>query len=68
MCYVADGRLDAYWATNVSAWDSAAGTVIAREAGAVLTGYDGGAFDDWAPKFAVSANPALHTALTEQLR
>ncbi len=30
MCYVADGRLDAYWATNVSAWDSAAGTVIAR--------------------------------------
>ncbi len=68
MCYVADGRLDAYWATNVAAWDSAAGTVIAREAGAVLTGYDGGPFDDWEPKFAVAATPALHTALVAQLR
>ena len=34
MCYVADGRLDAYWATNVSSWDAAAGIVIARESGA----------------------------------
>ena len=27
MCYVAAGRLDGYWATNVAAWDSAAGIV-----------------------------------------
>lgn len=68
MCYVADGRLDGYWATNVSAWDSAAGTVIAREAGAVLTRYDGGRFDDWEPKFGLAATPALHAALIDQLR
>ena len=58
MCYVAAGRLDAYWATNVAAWDSAAGTVIAREAGAVLTAYDGSPLDDWNPKFCVSASDA----------
>ncbi len=68
MCYVADGRLDAYWATNVAPWDSAAGVVVAREAGAVLTAFDGGKFDDWVPKFAVASTPALHQALIDQIR
>ncbi|KAA5545377.1 inositol monophosphatase [Roseiconus nitratireducens] len=67
MCYVAAGRLDGYWATNVSAWDSAAGTVIAREAGAVLTGYDGSEFDDWLPKFCVSASTPIHQTMTQLL-
>lgn len=67
MCYVADGRLDAYWATNVAAWDSAAGTVIAREAGATLTGYDGDEFNDWLPKFCVSATPQLHKTIVTHL-
>ncbi len=63
MCYVADGRLDAYWATNVSPWDSAAGTVIAREAGATLTAYDGSPLNDWQPQFCVSATRTLHQSL-----
>ncbi len=63
MCYVADGRLDAYWATSVSPWDSAAGTVIAREAGTMLTAYDGSELDDWRPKFCVSATPQLHRSM-----
>ena len=67
MCYVAAGRLDAYWATNVSTWDSAAGTVIAREAGAVLTAYEGGEFDDWDPKFCVSATQPLHQTIVSLL-
>jgi myo-inositol-1(or 4)-monophosphatase len=67
MCYVAAGWLDAYWATNVSAWDSAAGTVIAREAGAVLTAYDGSEFDDWNPKFCVSATTQLHQSMVSLL-
>ncbi|MEM9643912.1 MAG: inositol monophosphatase family protein [Planctomycetota bacterium] len=60
MCYVADGRLDAYWATGVCAWDAAAGTVIAREAGATLTAHDGTTFDDWNPRFVVAANDTIH--------
>lgn len=67
MCYVAAGRLDGYWATNVSAWDSAAGIVIAREAGAVLTAYDGSPLDEWNPKFCVSATPQLHHTLVSLL-
>lgn len=67
MCYVADGRLDAYWATSVFSWDSAAGIVICRQAGATLSGYDGGALDDWVPRFCVSASKELHGELTQLL-
>jgi myo-inositol-1(or 4)-monophosphatase len=63
MCYVADGRLDAYWATSVYSWDSAAGIVICRQAGATLSGYDGGVLDDWLPRFCVSSSDALHAEL-----
>lgn len=67
MCYVAAGRLDAYWATNVAVWDSAGGTVIARESGASLTAYDGSAFDDWQPRFCVSATESMHRSMVELL-
>jgi myo-inositol-1(or 4)-monophosphatase len=67
MCYVAAGRLDGYWATNVSAWDSAAGTVIVREAGAIITAYDGSPLDDWKPKFCTSATEPLQRSLVSLL-
>ena len=67
MCYVADGRLDAYWATNVSAWDSAAGTVIARESGAQLTAYDGSPMDDWQPRFCVACTKPVHQRIVDLL-
>ena len=60
MCYVADGRLDGYWATNVASWDAAAGIVIAQEAGAQLTAYDGTEVDVWLPRFCVSASKPIH--------
>ncbi len=68
ICYVSAGQLDAYWATNVAPWDCAAGFVIAREAGATLTAYDGSDLDDWNPRFCVSATPRLHQAMTALLR
>lgn len=37
MAWVACGRFDAYWEQSVSAWDMAAGTVIVREAGGLVT-------------------------------
>lgn len=38
LCWLAAGRLDAYYERGLMPWDRAAGTVIAREAGAVVTG------------------------------
>jgi len=40
MAYVAAGRYDAYWERGLSAWDIAAGIIIAREAGAMVSEID----------------------------
>jgi myo-inositol-1(or 4)-monophosphatase len=60
LCYVACGRFDAYFERGLEAWDLAAGGLIAREAGAIVTGFDGGPAR---PGEAVAANPTLHPTL-----
>ncbi len=42
LCYVAAGRLDAFWETGLMAWDLAAGCLIIREAGGIVSALDGG--------------------------
>lgn len=41
LCYVAAGRLDAFWETGLKSWDLAAGSLIIREAGGIISGLDG---------------------------
>jgi myo-inositol-1(or 4)-monophosphatase len=41
LCYVAAGRLDAFFETGLAAWDLAAGSLIIREAGGIISGLDG---------------------------
>jgi myo-inositol-1(or 4)-monophosphatase len=41
LCYVAAGRLDGFWEAGLSAWDLAAGSLIIREAGGIVSGLDG---------------------------
>jgi myo-inositol-1(or 4)-monophosphatase len=41
LCYVAAGRLDAFWETGLAPWDLAAGSLIIREAGGIVSGIDG---------------------------
>jgi len=41
LCYVAAGRLDAFWETGLKSWDMAAGALIVREAGGIVSGLDG---------------------------
>lgn len=38
LCFVAGGRLDAYYESGINAWDRAAGQLIAAEAGAIVSG------------------------------
>ena len=40
LCYVAAGRLDGFWETDLNPWDMAAGIVILREAGALVETID----------------------------
>jgi myo-inositol-1(or 4)-monophosphatase len=41
LCYVAAGRFDAFWETGLKSWDIAAGSLIIREAGGMVSGLDG---------------------------
>lgn len=41
LAWVAAGRLDAYFETGVMPWDVAAGTLLVREAGGIMTDVDG---------------------------
>lgn len=39
LCLVAQGVIDGFWEKNLSPWDTAAGTLLVREAGGVVTNY-----------------------------
>ena len=41
MAFVASGRLDGYWERNLQPWDLAAGQIIVREAGGIVSGIAG---------------------------
>ena len=41
LAYVAAGRLDGFWESDVHPWDSAAGLLLVREAGGRVTDYHG---------------------------
>jgi len=43
LAWTAAGRFDAYWEHDLKPWDIAAGIVIVREAGGIVTDVDGGA-------------------------
>ena len=68
LSYLAAGRLDAYWATSVHAWDVAAGFLLVEEAGGKITALDGSPVDLEAPQFLATANPELHDLMLEVLR
>ena len=42
LCYVACGRLDAFWEFNLNPWDTAAGALLVEEAGGKITDITGG--------------------------
>jgi myo-inositol-1(or 4)-monophosphatase len=44
LCYVASGRYDGFWEAGLQPWDSAAGSLMVREAGGKVTDYHGEEF------------------------
>lgn len=60
LCFVAAGRLDAYFEENLHWWDLVAGQLIATEAGAIVTDYRGGEVD---PSNVVASTPGIHDEL-----
>ncbi|MBA3891323.1 MAG: inositol monophosphatase [Gemmatimonadaceae bacterium] len=63
---VACGRFDGFWESRLAPWDIAAGILLVREAGGIVTDHDGTpATVQHMP--IVAGNPAMHGWLLEQL-
>ena len=67
LCYVASGRVDAFWSTNLKPWDMAGGVLIVEEAGGRVTQTGGGAFELEVPDLLASNGTALHQSLSQLL-
>ena len=67
LAWVAAGAFDAFWELELAPWDIAAGIVLVREAGGVVTDFEGKAIG--AKHTAVVAgNPWMHEWLLETIR
>jgi myo-inositol-1(or 4)-monophosphatase len=65
LCFVAAGRLDAYFEEGLGPWDLAAGHLVASEAGCRLGDFDGG---PPRPAEVLVANPVLWEPLARLIR
>jgi myo-inositol-1(or 4)-monophosphatase len=64
---VACGRFDAFWELTLAPWDVAAGLLMVREAGGIVTDLDGNPATVEAGAF-VAGNPAMHAWLLQTVR
>ncbi len=67
LCYLAAGRVDAYWATRLNLWDVAAGWLILEQAGGWLCNPQGGPVDPNQPQLVAAANETLASKLVSLL-
>ncbi|HEX6941003.1 MAG TPA: inositol monophosphatase family protein [Longimicrobiales bacterium] len=67
LCHVATGYLDGFWELSLAPWDFAAGALVVREAGGIVTTVDGDALDLRAGGSVLAGNPAIHQALRNLL-
>ncbi len=59
LCYLACGRVDGFWEFKLYPWDTAAGSLIVREAGGTLTDFSGNAFSIWGEQ-TLASNGSIH--------
>jgi myo-inositol-1(or 4)-monophosphatase len=67
LAYVAAGRFDAFFERGLSAWDVAAGALLVREAGGVVTQTDGSKAHLEGDVLAASS-PEVHAAMLARIR
>ena len=66
LAYVACGRLDGFWEMNLQSWDIAAGALLVREAGGIITDFS--ANDDYLKSGnVIAANPKVFNQMLKTL-
>ncbi|MFH1980517.1 MAG: inositol monophosphatase family protein [Pseudomonadota bacterium] len=66
LCYVAAGRFEGFWEQHLKPWDTAAGMLIAAEAGATVTDMAGAPYHIQSPAI-VATNGRIHKELLTAL-
>lgn len=66
LCHVACGRFDGFWEENLKPWDTAAGMLVAQQAGALVTDFAGQPFDI-EKKQILATNGHIHTEMISLL-
>jgi myo-inositol-1(or 4)-monophosphatase len=66
LCFVACGRFDGFWEQNLKPWDTAAGELIAREAGATITDFSNKPFNIY-KKEIIATNGNVHEEMLSLL-
>lgn len=64
LCYVAAGRMDGFWESDLKPWDIAGGALILAEAGGRITNMDGSAFASRG-RHVLATNGLLHDVMLE---
>ena len=67
LCYVAAGRMDGFWESDLKPWDIAAGALIVAEAGGRVTNMDGQRFASRGGRV-LASNGTLHDAMLDVIR
>ena len=67
LCYVAAGRMEAYFSTNLKPWDMAAGALIVQEAGGCVSKINGDSLDIEMPDLLACNSSALKDDLVPLL-
>ena len=67
LAYLAAGRIDGFWCFSTKVWDVAAGVLMIREAGGVVSAPYGGEFVLDTGQFLAAATRPLHESLAKLL-
>ncbi len=67
LCYVAMGRIEGYWSSNLKPWDMAAGVLICRESGGTVTSIEDESFTIEAPSLLATNGTNIHADLQSLL-
>jgi myo-inositol-1(or 4)-monophosphatase len=67
LCFLACGKFDGFWEQNLKPWDTAAGELIAREAGAIVTDFSNNPFTNDKSEI-LASNGKIHKEMISLLK
>ena len=66
LAYVACGRFDGFWEINLNPWDVAAGVLLVREAGGIVSQYDNSEYSIFSQSL-LATNGLIHEQISDVL-